>query len=1025
MIDVCALGTARITTHFGPLTPTATKRFALVLYLAAERGRRISRAMLGEYFFEGSTDAQTRHGLRELAYQLRQAGVPIDGDRHGLALDSALVRCDWFEVLGSSFIETATLRTIQSGFLPTYDPMLSEGFSDWLNSFRATQSIDLTKVCLKAIDAAKKASDLERAEQAARACLTLDPLNGHATIALAEVLTLRGSAKQATDLLDRYEADLGPSASQLAISVSALRKRIRETLSDNYATRMDFAFAGREMEMQLLSQLREDAQLRGPRCVLLSGEPGMGKSRIASEFALRSSLNGFAIVRTNAHPYDRQRPMGAMIDLVPHLLKQDGALGCSPDSMGWLNLLIGRKAPKREAERELSNSETAQAIARALVDVINAIAAETPLMLIVDDAQWVDDTSLVFLRDLAASRQPSGLLIVLASRDERHVLSIGGWHETLTTHTVGPLDRTTAETLIATELAALGEDDHSLVEWMADAAGGNPFFADCLVTNYRATRERFVVPSQLSSIVDQRIRSLSDGARDVLETVVALGKRATVTRLEKVLQETGPALLRFTRELGAARLITGDLEVRASHWLIVESVQRNAFPVSQRLLYRRIAMVLEDELNVAGDSAELWGCAETWVAAGEPQRAASMIAICAEHALSIGRAKEAADLYFRASTTVEGAHSEPYAEASIRAAISGGEGGRVLRAMPLLASRVGKRIHDDIELAEIRALFWGETEIIARLPALVECFHSDGTTLIHRLTAARAFLAVCGNGQLVQHAIDVRYLIESLLDEPTADEEEEHARLLCSALYHGLLGDVAELRLIVDSILVRAEDSRADRTAALLRVAGVALIRLGERARALGVWEQAHDVATNAGLDNLATEFRLTLASQHLDAGNLGAVQEWLGRITFDEDVPRTNLPVVYWELIAELALCQENRPRFLQACEQVVILNSEEAAIRPRRRGVALQVLAAHFREEPIDEVGIVAELTKHQIDGYENGDVGDFEIAVLARVLCERGTHNAAKACVTTYLKCTRVPEPLLSYLLICTCRSFDLLD
>jgi len=78
MIFVHTLGTASIDVGSCSITPTSPRKFALLLYLAAERGRRIPRSILQDLIFPDQAERNARHSLRELVYQLRQVGVEID-----------------------------------------------------------------------------------------------------------------------------------------------------------------------------------------------------------------------------------------------------------------------------------------------------------------------------------------------------------------------------------------------------------------------------------------------------------------------------------------------------------------------------------------------------------------------------------------------------------------------------------------------------------------------------------------------------------------------------------------------------------------------------------------------------------------------------------------------------------------------------------------------------------------------------------------------------------------------------------
>ncbi|HVE36213.1 MAG TPA: hypothetical protein VNC18_21780, partial [Gemmatimonadaceae bacterium] len=86
MILVHTLGTALIEVGRFAIKPTSPRKFAFLLYLAAERGRRVPRTVIQELIFPGQVDRNGRHSLRELVYQLRQMGGEIDAGRDGVEM---------------------------------------------------------------------------------------------------------------------------------------------------------------------------------------------------------------------------------------------------------------------------------------------------------------------------------------------------------------------------------------------------------------------------------------------------------------------------------------------------------------------------------------------------------------------------------------------------------------------------------------------------------------------------------------------------------------------------------------------------------------------------------------------------------------------------------------------------------------------------------------------------------------------------------------------------------------------------
>ncbi|HMA23889.1 MAG TPA: AAA family ATPase, partial [Gemmatimonadaceae bacterium] len=360
MIFVHTLGTALIDLGGARITPASARKFALLLHLSAELGRRVSRGVLRDLIFPDQTEKNARHSLRELVYQLRQRGVDLDADPDGVVLRAESVRFDYTEIMNDGLPDAQRLKAIEGGFLPGYAPSHSEAYTEWLEGYRARATFELCKTLLKAVSRARVGSDWLMTEQAARACLALDPLNEEATIALAEILAVGGAKAQAIGLLDRYMNEVGPQSRGLTLPAAVLRRRIGERLQESYPTTADFPLVGRQSDMALLNERLATAKTGESQCVVLHGEPGIGKSRLAAECCSWAALAGWRVERVAVQPHDRERPMAAFVELVPNILKLPGSLGAAPESLTALNRLT--KHELRDAPIEVESPESSDAV---------------------------------------------------------------------------------------------------------------------------------------------------------------------------------------------------------------------------------------------------------------------------------------------------------------------------------------------------------------------------------------------------------------------------------------------------------------------------------------------------------------------------------------------------------------------------------------------------------------------------------------------------------------------------------------
>src|SRR6185503_20121977 len=113
MVTVQTLGKALIDAGSSRVTPTSVRKFALLLYLSAEPGRRVARSVLRDLIFPEQTEKNARHSLREMVYQLRQSDVPVESDPDGVAISRGAVRVDFVELLARDRFDADEFRAIE------------------------------------------------------------------------------------------------------------------------------------------------------------------------------------------------------------------------------------------------------------------------------------------------------------------------------------------------------------------------------------------------------------------------------------------------------------------------------------------------------------------------------------------------------------------------------------------------------------------------------------------------------------------------------------------------------------------------------------------------------------------------------------------------------------------------------------------------------------------------------------------------------------------------------------------------
>jgi len=574
---------------------------SLIILLTHAPGMRLSRDTVLALLWPNSPDKHQRGNLRQALYKLRQMGV------------RAALNSDQIELDGSQLEPTFSVRrdalsfdsqVVQGHepfgpFLPGFEAGASPLLIDWIENERERAHGDARRVLATALRARHAVADWIAAEPLARWLLQFDPLNEAATLVMAECLVLSGAKYEAIRLLDRYMNELGPTAGDLRIPATTLRRRIAAPAP----RRISFApterhFMGRESAMADLTLCMRRARHHDGTATLLHGPAGMGKTRVLNELAKVAMIEGVRDVRAGCRETDVSRPLSIFLDLVPELLQMPGALGCSPENLQALRRFTNDDTVTVERSGAVvpMSMPLAAGLRRSIVDLIGAVSEEKPMVLSVEDVHWLDAGSWEVLVDLVDRIGKMRVCLIMTSRlpharptpPERAPID-------MSIRVLEPLSSESSLQLahaIGTDLSAA--IDEELGQWFVHTSEGVPLFLRSLVNHWIETGDAGGIPPTLLGVIGQRVQSLSSDALYVLQTVALLGRHADLAMIESVLELPYFRIVSAIDDLHKAGAFDGDHDgIVVCHELIgrmaVDSLGRNA----RRALHKRIADIMK------------------------------------------------------------------------------------------------------------------------------------------------------------------------------------------------------------------------------------------------------------------------------------------------------------------------------------------------------------------------------------------------------------------------------------------------
>jgi DNA-binding SARP family transcriptional activator len=627
LIRLQTLGASTILVGDQRINGSAGTLFCLLLRLTYSPGMLLGRDVLLTSLWPEQAEARQRANLRQALYKLRNTGVRASMHGDVVQLDPAQV-LRTFSLDGSSetFARDVTLGHEPFGpFLPGFVVPWPEQ-QDWISEQRELMHAEIRRVLVEQLRQRRDRADWGGADPLARWLLQFDPLNEEATLTLADCAFLSGSKSTALGIIDRYLADLGPSAGDIRIPAMMLRRRIAEP---PVRGRVSFApterhFVGREEELAALTLSMRRARWHDGSATLLHGTAGIGKSRLAHELEKVATIEGVTIARAACRESDTQRSLAVFLDVLPELLVMPGALGAAPESLSALRRLVPSERGPLGADgaSERDPLPVAAQLRRSIIDLVAAIADEKPLLLVVDDVHWIDEHSWEVLSDLIDRADCLRVCVVLTSR-EPHARPTRPARVPMALRMMA-VPSLTAEQCVRLS-RAIGDDlsasvSDELGDWFVRASEGIPLFLRALVNHWIETGEAGGVPPTLQGVIEQRISQLHGDSLRVLQTAVILGRWATVDRVVRVLELRANEMLTCIEQieaLGASASRSG--AILAVHELLGRAARARLSALSSRTLHKRAAEVLYADAMASGDTEILLSSLEAYYLAGEEE----------------------------------------------------------------------------------------------------------------------------------------------------------------------------------------------------------------------------------------------------------------------------------------------------------------------------------------------------------------------------------------------------------------------
>lgn len=543
---------------------SAQARVALA-YLTLERQRGVARDTLAEAVWPDDLPSTWASALRTVVSRVRAFLAPAlpagtdpvlaHGGRYLLQLpDDVLVDVELAEAAVAVAVDALARKDIPLARQRAHEaavalraPFLPDCDGEWVAVQRSRLEELLVIVLEVSSQASIAAGDAAAALVAASESVSRAPLreSAHRWVMAAHAAGgNRGEALRAYQKLRKLMSDelgVDPSPETEATYVELLGSTPSPTLGDAVVgglapglTPGVTPFVGRDSELGSLSGAWQRAMAGNRQLVLITGETGIGKTRLANEAAQRVLADSSGMVLFGRCDREGIIPYQLFVELL------DGFVAARPaDELPRLSdaarAELAAVFPSFEGPPRVGAQPDRARLFDAVTELVIEATGDRPVLAVLDDLQWADEDTLLLLRHLLRHAGEASLLVVAVTRaeiephhalaDTMRALDREGWLHRLP---LGGLDETDVRALVHQVLPETTPDRTGLARALAADTSGNAYMLVELLRDQHVLRTGRTaghrVPESLRDLVTDRLQVLAPATRELLRAAAVAGR---------------------------------------------------------------------------------------------------------------------------------------------------------------------------------------------------------------------------------------------------------------------------------------------------------------------------------------------------------------------------------------------------------------------------------------------------------------------------------------------------------------------
>jgi serine/threonine protein kinase/tetratricopeptide (TPR) repeat protein len=590
------------------------------------------------------------------------------------------------------------------------------------------------------------------------------------------------------------------SMSEVLADLKRIGKSLAEQLS---AIPADMPLIGRVQEFETLKRLLSDAIAGHGSMVMIGGEPGIGKSYLARAVSREARRRGALTVIGHCHEMEgapAYAPFIEMLEYIRRMAPREGlrySLGENAPEVARLMPELRTIYPDIPPALQLPPEQQRRFLFNAFRSFVERAASVTPLVVVFEDLQWADDSTLLLLQHHAQTIASTPMLIICTFRD----LDLEMPHPFARTLEALLRERQASRIVLRrfsmvevnAFLAVLSDQapPPALVRAVFEETDGNPFFVEEVFRHLAEEGTLFDetgkwhpdlrvsdlhVPESVRLVLGRRLTRLSEDSRRVLTTAAVIGRSFSLRLLEELENKIPDAALNAIEGAERAHLVTNEADERDPRFRFVHELVRQtlaesiSYPRRQRL-HLRIAEAIEKihEGRLDSHASQLAHHLYQAGAAASPEKTIRYLLLAAQRARAGSAHEEALEHLDRAFSISEEFNNSRLAEVLYERA-------KTLRSLGRADEALAAYIRS-IDLFE-RAGQYDQLAEASIALSYLQAWRVDAESAARTMEKAHDAVQA-SSPHLLRHVLSMRAAITSAAGDPaTAESMLDRARSL-------------------------------------------------------------------------------------------------------------------------------------------------------------------------------------------------------------------------------------------------------